>query len=104
MSKGGERQGGHEHIVLGSPELVFSHTVADELRPVGRRGLASQELAEVVLGASGRFYYAKDAILTASSHERIYGREAVFRFASLKQRLDPKFLLQTDLSRRVCGE
>ncbi len=63
-----------------------------------------QELAEVVLGASGRFYYAKDAILTASSHERIYGREAVFQFASLKQRLDPKFLLQTDLSRRVCGE
>ena len=62
-----------------------------------------QELAEVVLGASGRFYYAKDAVLTASAYERIHGREAVMQFTALKQRLDPKCLLQTDLSRRVCG-
>jgi len=62
-----------------------------------------QELAELVLEASGRFYYAKDAILKASSHERIHGLEAISEFAALKQRLDPKNLLQTDLSRRICG-
>jgi FAD/FMN-containing dehydrogenase len=62
-----------------------------------------QELAEVVLQASGRFYYAKDAVLRASSHERIHGGEAVSRFIALKQRLDPKGLLQTDLSRRIWG-
>ncbi len=62
-----------------------------------------RELAELVLAASGRFYYAKDAVLEASSHERIHGVEAVSRFAALKQRLDPNGLLQTDLSRRILG-
>ncbi|MCZ6599647.1 MAG: FAD-binding oxidoreductase [Acidobacteria bacterium] len=62
-----------------------------------------QELAEVVLEASGRFYYAKDAVLLASSHQRIHGLEAISQFTALKQRLDPKGLLQTDLSRRICG-
>jgi decaprenylphospho-beta-D-ribofuranose 2-oxidase len=62
-----------------------------------------QELSEVVLRASGRFYYAKDAVLKASSYERIHGPEAVSTFTALKQRLDPKNLLQTDLSRRLLG-
>lgn len=62
-----------------------------------------QELADVVLEARGRFYYAKDAVLTASSHERIHGPGAVSSFTALKHRLDPKNLLQTDLSRRLLG-
>lgn len=60
-----------------------------------------QEMAEVVLSAGGRFYYAKDAVLQASSFARIHGDEAVAKFRALKQKLDPQNLLQTDLSRRM---
>jgi len=60
-----------------------------------------RELADVVLEAGGRFYYAKDAVLLASSFSRIHGDEAVGRFRELKQRCDPDNLLQTDLSRRL---
>ena len=58
-------------------------------------------MAEVVLAAGGRFYYAKDAVLQAWSFPRIHGDGAVARFRELKQRLDPQHLLQTDLSRRL---
>jgi FAD/FMN-containing dehydrogenase len=59
--------------------------------PTARAALWSlcRELAEVVLAAGGRFYYAKDAILEASAFARIHGADAVERFRALKQRLDP---------------
>jgi decaprenylphospho-beta-D-ribofuranose 2-oxidase len=60
-----------------------------------------QELAEVVLEAGGRFYYAKDAVLLASSFARVHGEPAVTKFRALKQKWDPDRLLQTDLSRRL---
>ena len=60
-----------------------------------------QRLAELVLDAGGRFYYAKDAVLLASSFPRVHGESAVGAFRELKQRLDPGGLLQTDLSRRL---
>jgi decaprenylphospho-beta-D-ribofuranose 2-oxidase len=58
-------------------------------------------MAETVLEAGGRFYYAKDATLPEGAFARIHGDAAVKRFAALKQRLDPSGLLQTDLSRRL---
>ncbi|HEX5053063.1 MAG TPA: FAD-binding oxidoreductase [Planctomycetota bacterium] len=60
-----------------------------------------QELADVVLDASGRFYYAKDAVLLQSSFARVHGDAAVARFRELKQQWDPDRLLQSDLSRRL---
>jgi FAD/FMN-containing dehydrogenase len=60
-----------------------------------------QGMAEVVLEAGGRFYYAKDAVLLASSFPRIHGEDAVRRFRALKQRVDPGNLLSTDLARRL---
>lgn len=60
-----------------------------------------RRLAERVLEAGGRFYYAKDAILDGSAFRRIHGEDAVERFLALKERLDPRGVLQTDLSRRV---
>jgi len=58
-------------------------------------------MAEVVLAAGGRFYYAKDATLLASSFPRIHGAAAVQQFRALKARLDPGNLLQTSLARRL---
>jgi decaprenylphospho-beta-D-ribofuranose 2-oxidase len=60
-----------------------------------------QELADLVLDAGGRFYYAKDAVLLQSSFARVHGEPAVARFRALKQKWDPDRLLQTDLSRRL---
>lgn len=60
-----------------------------------------QDLAEVVLDAGGRFYYAKDAVLLQSSFARVHGEPAVAQFRALKERCDPERLLQTDLSRRL---
>ncbi|MCA8958839.1 MAG: FAD-binding oxidoreductase, partial [Planctomycetes bacterium] len=60
-----------------------------------------QRMADVVLDAGGRFYYAKDAVLQASSFPRIHGAAAVAEFRRLKARLDPQAMLATDLSRRM---
>ena len=63
----------------------------------------THRMAEVVLDAGGRFYYAKDATLLESSFERIHGRGAVEQFRAMKARLDPNGVLQTELSRRLLG-
>ena len=63
-----------------------------------------QRMAEVVLDAGGRFYYAKDSVLAESSFTRIHGEDAVQQFRALKARLDPQNILSTDLSRRMLGE
>ncbi len=69
--------------------------VRDQLWNLCRR------MADVVLDAGGRFYYAKDAVLESSSFPRIHGENAVTQFRALKARLDPQGLLQTDLARRL---
>ena len=60
-----------------------------------------RELADVVLDAGGRFYYAKDAVLMESSFPRVHGADAVAEFRALKQKWDPDGMFQTDLSRRL---
>jgi len=60
-----------------------------------------REMADLVLDAGGRFYYAKDAVLTESSFARVHGAEAVGGFRALKQQWDPGGFFQTDLSRRL---
>lgn len=62
-----------------------------------------RRLADIVLEAGGRFYYAKDAVLEGDSFTRIHGEAAVDSFRAMKARLDPGHLLQTDLSRRLMG-
>lgn len=64
----------------------------------------THRLADLVLDAGGRFYYAKDSTLLPSSFERIHGSDAVVAFRDLKRRLDPQHLLQTDLSRRIMAD
>jgi FAD/FMN-containing dehydrogenase len=59
------------------------------------------EMADIVLGAGGRFYLAKDSTLTRARALRFLGEEAVKRFCGLKSELDPKNLIQSSLSRRV---
>jgi len=60
-----------------------------------------RELAELVLAAGGRFYFAKDSILPAGALERMFPRERLDAFFTLKSALDPAGMLESDLWRRV---
>ena len=59
------------------------------------------ELDALVIGAGGRFYFAKDSTLTPERLRSYLAEERVQRFLALKKKLDPENLLQTDLFRRI---
>jgi decaprenylphospho-beta-D-ribofuranose 2-oxidase len=71
--------------------------------PVRREKLweLGRKITERVLARGGRFYFAKDSILRPADVERMYGVERLQVFRTLKRRLDPRGILQSDLSRRV---
>jgi FAD/FMN-containing dehydrogenase len=60
-----------------------------------------RELMEQVITAGGRFYLAKDALLTSSLYRQSLGDIPVDTFLALKHRYDREGLLQSDLYRRV---
>jgi decaprenylphospho-beta-D-ribofuranose 2-oxidase len=55
----------------------------------------------IVITAGGRFYLAKDSLLTHSLYRRSVGDAAVKAFLHLKQQYDPEMLFQSNLFRRV---
>jgi FAD/FMN-containing dehydrogenase len=63
-----------------------------------------RSLAELVLAAGGRFYFAKDSVLPAGVLGRMIPGERLTEFFLLKRRLDPEGLLESDLWRRVAPE
>jgi len=75
--------------------------------PVTSTGLPSLRDAlhrltdEVVLPAGGRFYLAKDSILTPDQAGRSLGLDALGQFLAIKRRIDPGTLFQSDLYRRL---
>ncbi|MSR60952.1 MAG: FAD-binding oxidoreductase [Planctomycetes bacterium] len=77
-----------------------------KVTPATREALFAfcRSLAELVLDAGGRFYFAKDSILPADALERMLPRERLDAFFELKSALDPAGLLETDLWRRVAPE
>lgn len=60
-----------------------------------------QQMIPTVIEAGGRFYLAKDHLLTPAQYRQSVGDEVVDTFLHLKQRYDPGTLLQSDLFRRV---
>jgi len=76
--------------------------------PLGRDGgtrlrAALREVTEMVLGAGGKFYLAKDQLLEPGQIERAYG-ERLDRFFALKAKIDPRATMQTDQARRLFPE
>jgi FAD/FMN-containing dehydrogenase len=61
-------------------------------------------LAELVLEASGRFYFAKDSVLVSGALARMFPPERLSAFGALKRALDPGGLFESDLWRRVAPE
>ncbi|EPG75975.1 FAD binding domain protein [Leptospira fainei serovar Hurstbridge str. BUT 6] len=61
----------------------------------------AKEMDEIVLKYGGRFYFAKDSTLRPEIVERAFPKKNLDKFRSLKKKLDPKGLLESDLYRRV---
>jgi FAD/FMN-containing dehydrogenase len=59
------------------------------------------ELTEVVLAAGGRFYFAKDLVLSSSDPARFYPPDKLAAFRALKRELDPEGMFETNLWRRA---
>ena len=60
-----------------------------------------QEFDRIVIGAGGRFYFAKNSETTSETTEAFLGKTTVAKFKKLKKRCDPNGLLESDLYRRV---
>jgi decaprenylphospho-beta-D-ribofuranose 2-oxidase len=58
-------------------------------------------LTDMAVEAGGRFYFAKDSVVTPEAVRRAWGPEILGRFFALKQNVDPDNLLQGNLFRRV---
>jgi FAD/FMN-containing dehydrogenase len=56
---------------------------------------------EVVLGAGGRFYFAKDSTLSGTTTQKYLGQTAITQLRKLKAETDPDHLLQHDLYKRL---
>jgi decaprenylphospho-beta-D-ribofuranose 2-oxidase len=63
-----------------------------------------RELMDLVIAAGGRFYLAKDSLLTHALYCRSMGDARVEAFLQLKRRYDPDMLLQSNLFRRIFQE
>lgn len=61
----------------------------------------TNHLTELVLGAGGTFYFAKDAVLKPAQVTAAYGEQRIAQFLSLKQDLDPSGLFGSNLAERV---
>lgn len=81
--------------------FALDFKVAPEIRDRLWRHCA--ELTRLVLAAGGRFYFAKDLVITGADCRAMFPREKLTAFAALKRQLDPERILETNLSRRVLG-
>jgi FAD/FMN-containing dehydrogenase len=79
--------------------LAMDFRITDKRR--GKIALLARELDEIVLSAGGKFYLAKDSTLRPQVAQAYLGEETIEKFKSLKARVDPEQLLQTDLWRRL---
>jgi FAD/FMN-containing dehydrogenase len=74
--------------------------------PLGRRGLdgirpLTDALAEAVIAGGGRFYMAKDSVITRSHYERSVPGDERSSFLALKESLDPQGLFRSALAERL---
>ncbi|HLE73544.1 MAG TPA: hypothetical protein VI688_04825, partial [Anaerolineales bacterium] len=60
----------------------------------------ANDLDTIALRAGGRFYFAKDITLDRKEVARFLGEKALQKFKTLKHKVDPHSLLQTDFYRR----
>ncbi len=83
----------------------YSFALDFQVTPQTRGALMSlsAEMDRLVVGAEGRFYFAKDSVLHRMALADAIGASRVSPFRALKARCDPEALLQTNLYRRLFG-
>jgi hypothetical protein len=90
-------------------EFLLSHAVdgyslALDFRVTRKNRAALSQLtsgfSKLVLESGGRFYFAKDSVLSPVMVEGFLGSDTIRRFKALKGNCDPQNLLQSDLYRR----
>lgn len=59
------------------------------------------KIADFVIASGGKFYLAKDDLLTPAQFEKMHGIEAVQRFKLLREIADPERLLSSELAKRL---
>ena len=62
---------------------------------------ACRRFSEICLEAGGRFYFAKDLVISPDAARRAFPADRLEAFLALKQEVDPGGLFSTDLWRRV---
>lgn len=82
--------------------LALDFKVSDRNRQ--RLFALTTDLNRIALQGGGRFYLAKDSVLTADDARAYLGEAAIAKFQALKRKTDPHGILQTDLYRRCFGE
>lgn len=73
----------------------------DHRRVKGFEDELRQFTDDVVLPEGGRFYLAKDSVLSPHQARQSFGPEAVDSFLAIKQQVDPRSLFQSDMYRRL---
>lgn len=63
----------------------------------------ARQMDEIVLAVGGRFYFAKDATLTARNAQRYLGDDTLAQLRRMKQQFDPDNILQSELAKRLLG-
>lgn len=64
----------------------------------------AREIHAIALDAGGRFYLAKDSLLTPEEWRRSLPAQSLARFAEAKRKCDPDGVLQSDQLRRIWPE
>lgn len=64
----------------------------------------TQEFEALVLEAGGRFYLAKDAVISSAAFRASLGDAVIEKFLALKRDVDPKCQFQGNAFRRVFGD
>jgi decaprenylphospho-beta-D-ribofuranose 2-oxidase len=97
------KQHRHDPFLLSYQVDGFSLEVNYPITPQTVQGLHQmlRALMECVIAAGGRFYLAKDSLLTSALYRQSVGDAAVEQFLRLKQQYDPEMLFQSNLFRRV---
>ena len=62
------------------------------------------ELDALLLTSGGRFYFAKDATLSADRIQEYLNEPRVQRFLAIKQEVDPDGIFRSDLFERIFGD
>ncbi len=97
------KQHRQDHFLLSYQVDGFSLEVNYQIMPRTAQRLHKmlRELMDLVIAAGGRFYLAKDSLLTSTLYRQCMGDAAVDTFLHLKQAYDPELLFQSNLFRRV---